>query len=273
MSERRGQLAEVSGRVPPRSCGVAEAVLSRCAGAAITRPYRWLARAVSADATSLSWTWPAGRVRCRASSPAGTYGGRPRPRRRGARAGRPARAGALGSCRRPGAALRRRQHGCSDELDRPGRAHAAEWVIEECARVLRPGGVLAAIAPALRPLGPRDLRVLTRINARLRTKPQFPGPWNWSASPRRRMDTVCVGVEDAPGALPVHRAIARRRRAGDAGPLPAEHPLVPGRAAIELAGGRASASRAVRGRHPDAPASWPSSQDRAWNRHTCAAVE
>src|SRR4030095_15171078 len=49
-------------------------------------------------------------------------------------------------------------------------------VIEEVSRVLRPGGVLAAIAPAIRPLGPRDLRVLTRINGRLRTKPQFPGP-------------------------------------------------------------------------------------------------
>ena len=49
-------------------------------------------------------------------------------------------------------------------------------VLAEVARVLRPGGVLAAIAPALRPLGPRDLRVLTRINGRLRTKPQFPGP-------------------------------------------------------------------------------------------------
>ena len=49
-------------------------------------------------------------------------------------------------------------------------------VVAECARVLRPGGVLAAIAPAMRPLGPKDLRVLTRINTRLRTKPQFPGP-------------------------------------------------------------------------------------------------
>nr|MBA3529795.1 methyltransferase domain-containing protein [Propionibacteriaceae bacterium] len=49
-------------------------------------------------------------------------------------------------------------------------------VLSEIARVLRPGGVLAAIAPAVRPLGPKDLRVLTRINTRLRTKPQFPGP-------------------------------------------------------------------------------------------------
>jgi SAM-dependent methyltransferase len=49
-------------------------------------------------------------------------------------------------------------------------------VMAEITRVLRPGGVLAAIAPALRPLSPQDLRVLARINARLRAKPQFPGP-------------------------------------------------------------------------------------------------
>ena len=49
-------------------------------------------------------------------------------------------------------------------------------VVEEVARVLRPGGVLAGIAPAIRPLAPRDVQVLTRINTRLRTKPQFPGP-------------------------------------------------------------------------------------------------
>lgn len=49
-------------------------------------------------------------------------------------------------------------------------------VLGEVARVLRPGGVLAAIAPALRPLGPRDVRVLTRISGRIQTLPQFPGP-------------------------------------------------------------------------------------------------
>ncbi len=69
-------------------------------------------------------------------------------------------------------------------------------MIAEVSRVLRPGGVLAAIAPALRPLGPRDLRVLSRINARLRTKPQFPGPVEMVGCPRRS----CHGlrrVEDA----------------------------------------------------------------------------
>lgn len=50
-----------------------------------------------------------------------------------------------------------------------------EALMAEISRVLRPGGVLAAIAPALRPLSPRDLRILARINTRLRAKPQFPG--------------------------------------------------------------------------------------------------
>ena len=45
----RSQLAQVSGRLPPGAGGVAEAVLSR-ALAGDHSPYRWLARAVSADA-------------------------------------------------------------------------------------------------------------------------------------------------------------------------------------------------------------------------------
>ncbi len=49
-------------------------------------------------------------------------------------------------------------------------------LVAEIARVLRPGGILAAIAPALRPLSPSDARILARINTRLRAKPQFPGP-------------------------------------------------------------------------------------------------
>lgn len=51
-----------------------------------------------------------------------------------------------------------------------------ESLIAEITRVLRPGGLLAAIAPALRPLSPSDARILARISTRLRAKPQFPGP-------------------------------------------------------------------------------------------------
>ncbi len=49
-------------------------------------------------------------------------------------------------------------------------------VLAEVARVLRPGGVLAAIAPAARPLAPADVRQLGQLNVRLRAKPRFPGP-------------------------------------------------------------------------------------------------
>lgn len=48
-------------------------------------------------------------------------------------------------------------------------------VLAEIARVLRPGGVLAATVPAVRPVRATDLTVLTGLAARLRTSPQFPG--------------------------------------------------------------------------------------------------
>jgi SAM-dependent methyltransferase len=51
-----------------------------------------------------------------------------------------------------------------------------EGLLTEITRVLRPGGVLAAIAPAVRPLGPLDLRTLGQLSRRLRTRPRFPGP-------------------------------------------------------------------------------------------------
>jgi len=63
--------------------------------------------------------------------------------------------------------------------------------------VLRPGGVLAGIAPALRPLAPRDLRTLTSINARLRTKPQFPGPVELTGFARVLAGVGMRAMEDA----------------------------------------------------------------------------
>jgi ubiquinone/menaquinone biosynthesis C-methylase UbiE len=70
-------------------------------------------------------------------------------------------------------------------------------VLAEVARVLRPGGVLAGIAPALRPLAPRDVRTLTSINARLRTKPQFPGPVELTGFTRVLAGVGMRTVEDA----------------------------------------------------------------------------
>lgn len=72
-----------------------------------------------------------------------------------------------------------------------------EQVLAEVARVLKPGGVLAAIAPALRGIAPRDLRVLTRVTTRLRTKPQFAGPLEFAGFSKALSACGLRKVEDA----------------------------------------------------------------------------
>ena len=47
--------------------------------------------------------------------------------------------------------------------------------LAECARVLKPGGVLGITVPSAVPLRPSDVRLLTQVTARLRSFPQFPG--------------------------------------------------------------------------------------------------
>src|SRR5664279_4289751 len=49
-------------------------------------------------------------------------------------------------------------------------------LLAEVARVLRPGGMLAFIAPTVRPVSPGDLRIGANLASRLRTLPRFPGP-------------------------------------------------------------------------------------------------
>jgi ubiquinone/menaquinone biosynthesis C-methylase UbiE len=155
--------------------GVVEAVLSRSMGGDHS-PYRWLARAVSADARLvLDLACGSGPMSRELAQPGRIVVG----------VDLSAEELTLAAQRGPGPWVR------ADGLMLPIATGSMDAVtssiglavvtplydvVAECARVLRPGGVLAAIAPALRPLGPRDLRVLTRINARLRTKPQFPGP-------------------------------------------------------------------------------------------------
>ena len=155
--------------------GVLESVLSRTIAGDHT-PYRWLARAVSATG---------GRVLDLACG----SGAMTRELERDGRTvyGLDLSAGELGiaASRHPGPWLR------GDALRLPiadGSLDAVtscmglvvvtplDTLIGEIARVLKPGGVLAAIAPAVRPLGPRDLRTLTPLTTRLRTRPQFPGP-------------------------------------------------------------------------------------------------
>lgn len=70
-------------------------------------------------------------------------------------------------------------------------------VLAEVARVLRPGGVLAAIAPAARPLAARDLRVLSRLTGILRTSPQFPGPLELAGFAKTLRAHGLQKVEDA----------------------------------------------------------------------------
>lgn len=49
-------------------------------------------------------------------------------------------------------------------------------LLAEVARVLRPGGMLAFIAPTVRPVSPSDVVLGANLTSRLRTLPRFPGP-------------------------------------------------------------------------------------------------
>jgi SAM-dependent methyltransferase len=155
--------------------GIIEAVLSRSM-AGDHSPYRWLARAVSDTATTvLDLACGSGAMSRELARPGRTVVGLDISEHELA----------LAAGRGPGPLVR------GDGVRLPFRdacfdvvtsclglvvVQPLTEVIEEIARVLRSGGVLAGIAPAIRPLAPRDVRVLTRINTRLRTKPQFPGP-------------------------------------------------------------------------------------------------
>ncbi|HET9646672.1 MAG TPA: class I SAM-dependent methyltransferase [Microlunatus sp.] len=155
--------------------GVIESVLSRSLGGDHS-PYRWLARAVSADArTVLDLACGSGAMSRELQLDGRTVIGLDLS---AAELSLAAERGPGPWVRGDGLALPFADSSMDAITSSLGLAVVTPLtdVVAECARVLRPGGVLAAIAPALRPLGPRDLRVLTRINARLRAKPQYPGP-------------------------------------------------------------------------------------------------
>jgi SAM-dependent methyltransferase len=155
--------------------GVAEAVLSR-ATSGDHSPYRWLGRAVSADAqTVVDLAAGSGPMSRELEQPGRTVVG----------VDVSSAELALAAERGPGPWVR------ADALRLPFRdgsvdvvtssmglvvVRPLEELLSEVTRVLRPGGVLAAIAPAVRPLGPADLLTLGQLTRRLRATPQFPGP-------------------------------------------------------------------------------------------------
>ena len=158
-----------------RRAGVAEAVLSRSL-AGDHSPYRWLARAVSTGAQRVvDVACGSGPMSRELVHPGRTV------------VGIDLSAAELGLAaeRGPGPWLRADAHAlplADDSVDAVTSSmglvvvRPLTEVLSEIARVLKPGGVLAAIAPAVRPLSARDVRLLSRLTGILRTKPQFPGP-------------------------------------------------------------------------------------------------
>ena len=176
--------------------GVLEAVLTRTL-AGDHSPYRWLARAVSATAdTVLDLACGSGAMSRELARPGRTVVGLDLSEHELV----------LAAERSAGPWIR------ADALHLPFRDGSVDvvtsslglvvvqplaQVLAEVARVLRPGGVLAAIAPAVRPLGPSDVRTLTNINTRLRTKPQFPGPVELTGFAKALTSQGLRAVEDA----------------------------------------------------------------------------
>lgn len=155
--------------------GVAEDVLSRALNGEHT-PHRWLARAVSARAgLVLDVACGSGAMSRELARPGRTVVG----------VDISAAELALAAERGPGPWVR------GDALQLPFADDSVDAVVSsmgmvvvqpterlllESARVLKPGGMLAFIAPTVRPLAPADLRIGLQLAQRLHSLPRFPGP-------------------------------------------------------------------------------------------------
>ncbi len=155
--------------------GATEQVLSRAVNGHHT-PYRWLARAVSARATTVL------DVACGAGAMTREL---ERPGRLVVGVDISAAELELAQARNAGPWVRGdalRLPFADESLDAVVSSmgmvvvHPTAKLIEEVARVLKPGGMLAFIAPTVRPVSPGDLRVGANLASRLRTLPRFPGP-------------------------------------------------------------------------------------------------
>ncbi|HSN12867.1 MAG TPA: class I SAM-dependent methyltransferase [Propionibacteriaceae bacterium] len=155
--------------------GAMEQVLSRAVNGHHT-PYRWLARAVSARATNvLDLACGAGAMTRELERPGRLVVG----------VDISAAELELAQRRNPGPWVRGdalRLPFADSSLDAVVSSmgmvviHPTSTLLEEVARVLRPGGMLAFIAPTVRPVSPGDLRVGANVATRLRSLPRFPGP-------------------------------------------------------------------------------------------------
>lgn len=68
--------------------------------------------------------------------------------------------------------------------------------LKEAARVLRPGGIFAALSPSLRPFNAEDLRISSQLAGYLRVTPQLPGLSEFRAK-RMLAEAGLTKVEDA----------------------------------------------------------------------------
>ncbi len=175
--------------------GVVEDVLSRALRSDHS-PYRWLARAVSEDATTvLDLASGSGPVARELARPGRTVVGLDLS---DAELRLAVRRGAGPLVRADARALPFRDGSVDVVTSALGLVvvQPLDAVLAEVARVLRPGGVLAAIAPAVRPLAPSDVRRLSRLNARLRGGPRFPGPVELTGFRRTLSEHGLTTVED-----------------------------------------------------------------------------
>ena len=175
--------------------GVVEDVLSRALRADQT-PYRWLARAVSADATVVvDLASGSGPVARELALPGRTVVGVDLS----AEELRLARRRGAGPLVRADVRVLPFRDGSVDVVTSALGLVVVQPLVEvlaEAARVLRFGGVLAAIAPAVRPLAAADLRQLGQLNVRLRANPRFPGPVELTGFRRTLAELGMTVVED-----------------------------------------------------------------------------
>lgn len=157
-----------------RDAGAVEEVLSRSYGGERT-PYEWLARAVSKSATTvLDLACGAGAMIDRLQRPGRTVIGLDRSEKELEMAARRGRGPLVQG---HASYLPFADNSFDAVVTSLGIAVVADRprFLAEAARVLRPGGIFAALTPSLRPANVEDLRLVSRLAGHLRVTPHIPG--------------------------------------------------------------------------------------------------